>query len=419
NAAGDLFCTDQEGATWLPNGNPFDELLHIQRGRHYGFPPRHPKHLPNVIDEPSVFDYGPQHQSTCGFCFNEPVKKGGPVFGPKQWAGDVFVTGESRGKIFRTQLVKTANGYVAKNQTFACLNMLTIDCCVSPDGSLVVACHSGGPDWGSGPTGKGKLYKISYTDKEHPQPVLIYPSGPREVRIEFDRPVNPELLRDVANRSKLTAGAYVRAGDRFESLWPGYAVVQQQKATPRFDIPVRSAQLTPDRRSLLLAVDGLPAPVHYSLTLPGMGRPIKASGGRQVPEIDLDFDLTGVEAKWLAGERDGEPATSVAGSKWSGWLPSMDLDVSRILTTGSAHHDALWRAMEKQGELSLLSHLNLLNLLRPAIQTGANLDHEPAKEQAGVRWLSSKLIEKYELHLGPGSHFQGQKYEKGNGIRKN
>ena len=29
---GDLFCTDQEGATWLPNGNPFDELLHIQNG---------------------------------------------------------------------------------------------------------------------------------------------------------------------------------------------------------------------------------------------------------------------------------------------------------------------------------------------------------------------------------------------------
>ena len=53
NAAGDLFCTDQEGATWLPNGNPFDELLFIQPGRHYGFPPRHPKFLPGVIDEPS------------------------------------------------------------------------------------------------------------------------------------------------------------------------------------------------------------------------------------------------------------------------------------------------------------------------------------------------------------------------------
>ncbi|MGH9172850.1 MAG: DUF7133 domain-containing protein, partial [Vicinamibacterales bacterium] len=70
NADGDLFCTDQEGATWLPNGNPFDELLHIQKGRHYGFPPRHPRHLPDVIDEPSVFDYTPQHQSTCGLNFN-------------------------------------------------------------------------------------------------------------------------------------------------------------------------------------------------------------------------------------------------------------------------------------------------------------------------------------------------------------
>ncbi|MBM4003968.1 MAG: hypothetical protein FJ295_11895 [Planctomycetes bacterium] len=38
---GQLFCTDQEGATWLPNGNPFDELLRIEEGRHYGFPLRH------------------------------------------------------------------------------------------------------------------------------------------------------------------------------------------------------------------------------------------------------------------------------------------------------------------------------------------------------------------------------------------
>src|SRR5207249_359569 len=81
NRHDDLFATDQEGATWLPNGNPFDELLHIHKGVHYGFPPRHPKHLPDVIDEPSVFDYGPQHQSTCGLCFNEPIKPGGPIFG--------------------------------------------------------------------------------------------------------------------------------------------------------------------------------------------------------------------------------------------------------------------------------------------------------------------------------------------------
>jgi hypothetical protein len=34
--------------------------LFIQKGRHYGFPPRHPRHLPSVMDEPSLFDYSPQ-----------------------------------------------------------------------------------------------------------------------------------------------------------------------------------------------------------------------------------------------------------------------------------------------------------------------------------------------------------------------
>jgi glucose/arabinose dehydrogenase len=60
NRYGDLFASEQEGSTWLPNGNPFDELLHIEAGRHYGFPPRHPKYLPDVIDEPSVVDFSPQ-----------------------------------------------------------------------------------------------------------------------------------------------------------------------------------------------------------------------------------------------------------------------------------------------------------------------------------------------------------------------
>ncbi len=239
----------------MPNGNPLDELLHIQKGRHYGFPARHPKHLPDVIDEPSTFDYGPQHQSTCGFCFNEPVTKDGEYVRPEG-------VGRRRvhdGRVAR-QAVPHAVGEdgdrlrreeppvrVAQHAHHRLLPR--------PDGSLVVACHSGGPDWGSGPTGKGKLYKISYTDKEHPQPVLVYPAGPREVRVEFDRPVDPQLLRDVLSQTKITAGKFVRAGDRFEQFWPGYAVVQAEKATPRFNVPIHSAQLTPDRRTLVLATD--------------------------------------------------------------------------------------------------------------------------------------------------------------------
>ncbi|MDQ3622757.1 MAG: PQQ-dependent sugar dehydrogenase, partial [Verrucomicrobiota bacterium] len=181
NRLGDLFVTEQEGATWLPNGNAFDELLHIQPGRHYGFPPRHPKHLPNVIDEPSVFDYGPQHQSTCGFAFNEPVN-GGPTFGPAWWAGDALVTGESRGKLWRTKLAKTSAGYVAQTHLIASLTMLTVDVALSPRGDLVVACHSGRPDWGTGPEGAGKLFKITHSARDAPQPALAWSSGPGELR---------------------------------------------------------------------------------------------------------------------------------------------------------------------------------------------------------------------------------------------
>src|SRR6185503_4742991 len=126
----------------------------------------------------------PQHQSTCGLTFDEPVN-GGPVFGPASWRGDAIVCGESRGKLYRTQLAKTARGYVARGQLLASLTMLTIDSCVSPAGELVIATHSGEPDWGSGPTGKGRLYKIRYRDARTPQAVLAWAAGPNEVRVAF------------------------------------------------------------------------------------------------------------------------------------------------------------------------------------------------------------------------------------------
>jgi len=384
---GELFATDQEGATWVPNGNPLDELLHIQKGRHYGFPPRHPDLLPDVIDEPSLFDYSPQHQSTCGFAFNDPVSSNGKIFGPKFWDGDALVTGQSRGKLYRTKIVRSESGLVAQSQLLACLGMLTIDCCLAPDGSLRVACHSGGPDWGNGPTGKGKLYRIRYEDTDHPQPAVVWPSAVDEVRVEFDRPVNPEQLREALQHSSLTAGRYVRAGDRFESIFPGYAIVQGQKIASRANVAIRSIQLTPDRRTLVLATDRHSAAVHYALTLPGMGRPPRAepsgTARPQVPEIDLDFDLTGCEATWV-------PANG--GSVWSGWLPHPDLQIARELTAESASHQLLWDAMKEAGELTLRSRLDLNKMLRPAVQPGSRLNLGFPDEVVTVTFESSATL---------------------------
>jgi putative heme-binding domain-containing protein len=386
NRQGDLFATDQEGATWLPNGNPFDELLHILPGRHYGFPPRHPKHLPNVIDEPSVFDYGPQHQSTCGLAFNEPVN-GGQIFGPSWWEDDALITGYSRGKLYRTKLAKTPAGYVAQNNLLACLNMLAVDGCISAKGDLVIAVHGGQPDWGNGPTGKGKLYKVIFSDRDTPQPVLAYASSPTEVRIAFDKALDPQHLRDLVKKVGIEYGKYVRPGDRYESLRPGYAMVGMQQATPRFNLSILGAQLTGDRRSLVLSTARHPEAVSYAITLPAVGSSMKASETKNVlapdTNIDLGYELTGVDATWLA--KSGS-------SQLVSWLPHLDLDVCRTLTKGSADHERFWEAVAQPGQLKLRCQLDLWQMLRPAVQPGSMLDYSPPPEEVTLVFESPELI---------------------------
>lgn len=382
NRAGDLFCTDQEGATWVPNGNPFDELLHVQPGRHYGFPPRHPRLLPGVVDEPSTYDYGPQHQSTCGLIFNEPVGDG-RAFGPEFWRGDALVCGYSRGKLYRTKLAKTRTGYVADNRLIACLDMLTVDSCVTREGDLVVAVHSGGPDWGSGPGGEGKLYKVRYQNPDVPQPVATWASARDEVRIAFDLPLDPEQLRGLAEATEITYGPHVRAGDEFESLRPGYEVVGRQISSIRRDLRVHSAQVTADRRTLLLTTDPHSLAAWYAVRLPGLGRPSPelASSRSELPQqprIDLDYTLGGVDASW-----------ETTGSSWSGWLPHPDLGVCRTLLHGSAEHESLWPLLDGPGVLRLRTQLDLTHMLRARVQPGSELDYALTPEDVRVTFTAS------------------------------
>ena len=331
NREGDLFATDQEGATWLPNGNPFDELLQIQQGRHYGFPPRHSRHLPGVIDEPSVFDYKPQHQSTCGLNFNESVL-GGPVFGPSSWAGRRPGQRLLAGQALPHQARQDRGRLRRPDGRSGRLEQADGRRRVSPAGALAVATHSGGPDWGSGPTGQGTLYKITYAQRDQPQPVLAWAESPREVRVAFDRPLDPAPLRDLAaarprarpfgvgRRSVRDAPARLCGGDG-----PAWRPAEVPDGPLRPDV-AGSADADPGDRPSGRRRDAMRS------TLPGLGRPPRGANEAaelpQEPAVDLAYGLTGVAAEWR---------TDSGTLLWKGWLPHLDLAVARAFTAGMRH----------------------------------------------------------------------------------
>ena len=365
NRLGDLFASEQEGATWLPNGNPLDELLHIQPGLHYGFPPRHPKHLPQVIDEPAVMEYGPQHQSTVGMIFNEGVN-GGSSFGPANWSGDALLCGESRGKLYRTKLVKTAEGYVAQNQIIACLGMLLVDACVTPQGDLLLACHSGPPDWGTGPAGAGKVFRVRYTGTNAPQPVLAWAAAPDEFRIAFDQPLKDSDWAGAKEKVRIEAGRYVSAGDRFEVIRPGYQVVRDQMSSPRRFVEVQSLSLSADRRTMVLRVPRQTEAVGYAITLPTPDSWLTKGAITQKAEMDVALTLNGIQATVEGG-----------GQSTRAMLPHASMTVARALTAGSSDHEEFFRQLDAGGatkSLTLRGRVNMGNIFVPAIQPGAKLD---------------------------------------------
>lgn len=365
NRHGDLFATEQEGATWLANGNAFDELLHVQPKRYYGFPPHHPRHLPEVIDEPSTFDYGPQHQSTVGLCFNEPVAEGGPIFGPAWWRGDALVAAMSRGKIYRTKLVKTDAGYVARNETFAQFQRINIDQVISPRGILTVALHSGAPDWGTGPTGIGELWQISPLAKVTPQPVIAYSASPTEMRVVFDQPLDAAALTAMQGKVSITQGRYVQAGDRFETMRPGYQVVKNQLNAARYPVAVQKLALSEDARALVLTTPARTAAVNYGITIAGDVFHTQADGA-YAGQIDLQTDLTGIEVTLADGSAH--------------WLPHPDFAVSR----GFFPQSSVWQNLDPTGTLTMRGQLDLGLMLYPAVQEGSKLDWEYPEEKVTV-----------------------------------
>ena len=114
----------------------------------------------------------------------------------------------------------------------------------------------------------------------------------------------------------------------------------------------------------------------------------------QVADVDLGYDLSGVEASWRASQEK---------ENWSGWLPHVALDVARAFTAGSADHDRLWNAMKRPGRLTLKTKLDLWQMLRPAVQPGSTIDYRLPDEEVVLTVTASGPLQVSAL---TGSHLR-------------
>jgi putative heme-binding domain-containing protein len=100
----------------------------------------------------------------------------------------------------------------------------------------------------------------------------------------------------------------------------------------------------------------------------------------QIPQTDLAYDLTGVEATWQPESVD---------VPWHGWIPHLDLTAARRFTSPSADHERLWHLMKRSGTLTLRTTLDLRQMLRPEVQPGSKIDFEYPREETTIELQSS------------------------------
>lgn len=145
-------------------------------------------------------------------------------------------------------------------------------------------------------TGAASLLAVA-DDSPIPRVVAAWPAGPFEVRIVFDRPVGNDIAKAAVGRT-ITFDVN-RATLRVK---PGGAA---DKTDTRGSLNVAAARLDDMGRTLVLTTDPHPRAAVYALTLPVGPR-----------SVDVNYDLTGVEASWSDGAENVSPA-------WTGWWPTL------------------------------------------------------------------------------------------------
>lgn len=223
NRAGDVFVTDNQG-----NYNPFNELNHVQKGKHFGFINAIDKNKPKPPTTPPAINIPhPWTRSVNGICFLETPEKlrlrptfhSGDPFSPAPakpapkskalWGafeGHLIGCEYDTRRLIRMSLQKVGDTYQGACYPFSLEkptgeNFLgPISCAISPRGELYIGSirDSG---WGGG-ANIGEIVRID------PPGDAMLPPGIAEVRatkkgftIRFTQPVDAALASDAKNYS--------------------------------------------------------------------------------------------------------------------------------------------------------------------------------------------------------------------------
>jgi putative heme-binding domain-containing protein len=162
-------------------------------------------------------------------------------------------------------------------------------------------------------------------------PVAVWPAGPLEVIVAFDRPIDQTLARSLVGKDI----------PFFESNSSILSSARSQK--PLGSIRIAGTRLIDEGRTLILATDPHPRAARYILPLNARDR------------AGVTYELAGVEANL------SPIADQTAAPLWSGWWPELDADSLRALSRGSRPHRDGLAQLSKRGRLTLSTLIRLPN----------------------------------------------------------
>jgi len=341
SASGVVFAAHQEQNQSTGSIEVVNRIVQLAPGNDYSRPGEN-RGAPSGPEAGAVIEFDPPCQDIRHLGFNKaesskPGNREKKVFGPETWNGNLIAAGRASGTLWRIQLAENGGSYVGRSSVIGRFALPVTAMAIAPSGELYVGCDESSRSPGS--IRPSRVFKISFTGHDTPQPMLAWPQSLTELGLLWDRPPAAEMLGGLQT-AKLEAGDGVRPGDDISGVLAPCAEAALDAGLGRGELGVAWAEFASDRRLLRLTTDPHAQATRYALKLSGP----RTVGSNEPSGPELDYDLTGLAVSWTSASGAEKPA-------WEGWLPHPDWIVSRTLTAGSSTHAALGADTLRPGTL--------------------------------------------------------------------